>query len=71
MAKGERDQTVGGLRKTRHKGAAGVGWAFNQPRRSAAAPVGHPEFPSPHPFHRPRLPVNLKQIRVFPQSVNG
>ena len=33
---GERDQTVGGLRKTRHEGVVGVGWAFNQPRRSAA-----------------------------------
>ena len=44
---GERDQTVGGLRKTRHKGVARVGWAFTQPRRSAATSIGHPEFPSP------------------------
>src|SRR5271157_3195657 len=46
-ARGDRDQTVGGLRKTWYKGVARVGSAFTQPRRSAATPVGHPGFPSP------------------------
>jgi hypothetical protein len=41
----ERDQTVGGLRKTRHKGVARVGSAFTQPRRSAATPGPAPGIP--------------------------
>jgi len=34
---GERDQTVGGLRKTRHKGVARVGSAYRRQTRSKGA----------------------------------
>ncbi len=55
-----------GCEKVRHEGVVGVGWAFNQPRRSAATPGRAPRNSRHHhPVYRLRLPVNRKQIRVF------